>query len=276
MLLLRRGLGATRALSAATPQLQQLVSRRAPVLLRFCSTQSGNSESEPPPVIFPLRHIADDMPDAMRKAFGPDNMSASELAKLSLHQTIREWQRHQRDTGSPAVQVAVYTKKIERLSAHMQRNHKDKTTKRRLIMLVLKRNRMLKYMRREDREAYTSVIEGFKIRPTRNFDPTISSHAHPSTTSWAAKGSGKYKPKRRKSRAKPYGLEGTAKGRAKLRRHATYQRRLQRKRDAVVEEERRVQAVAKRQAQSDASEASQAQRLADRAAAAKQTDSDPA
>lgn len=176
----------------------------------------------------------------MRQAFGPDNMSGSELAKVSLHKTIAEWQAHDRDTGSSAVQVAVFTNRIKKLAAHMKENHKDTYTKRQLIMLVLQRNRMLKYMRREQRADYLRVIEGLGIRPTRSFDPTIGTHAYESTTKWSKRS--EYTPKRRQRRAQPYGIEKTAKGRTKLRKHANRQRRLQRERERAAVDEKRAQA----------------------------------
>jgi len=192
--------------------------------------------------VYPLRHIADELPDTLLRAFGPDNMSASERAKVSLHQTISEWQRHPRDTGSSAVQVAVMTERIKKMAQHMKEHHKDTFTKRRVIMLVRQRNRMLKYMRRMQRSDYHRVIEGCGIRPTRNFDPTIRGE---STTKFSNKGP--YTPKKRKPRAKPYGTEKTAKGRTKIRKHANRQRRLQRARNAVMQEEKRsVEASARR------------------------------
>lgn len=197
--------------------------------------------------MYPLRNIADDMPDVLRQAFGPDNMNASELAQVSLHQTISEWQRHPRDTGSSAVQVAVMTERIKKLAAHMKQHHKDSSTKRRVIMLVLKRNRMLKYMRRTQRSDYHRVIESCGIRPTRNFDPTVGVD---SMTKWSNKGP--YTPRKRKPRAKPYGLEKTAKGRNQLRKHANRQRRLQRARDQVLQEEKRAAAAEERRAKAAA------------------------
>ena len=72
-------------------------------------------------------------------------------------------------------------------------------SKRRLQLLVLQRNRMLKYLRREQREAYTSVITGLAIRPNKNFDPTIK----PRRTTWVAKRGTSRRSSKLKSR--PYG-----------------------------------------------------------------------
>jgi len=179
----------------------------------------------------------------MRQAFGRTNMSSGELNQLAKQEAIRRWQRRPSDTGSGEVQVAIFTDRIMRLSRHMAAHHKDKSTKRRLQMLVLQRNRMLKYLRREQRERYTAVIAGLSIRPNRNFDPTIK----PNRSSWSAARKKKVK---RKVVKKPYGLEKTAKGRTQLKRDATRQRRLQRERDAAAKEEARAVRAAQQQAAS--------------------------
>ena len=111
-------------------------------------------------------------------------------------------------------------------------------SKRRLQLLVLQRNRMLKYMRRTDRPLYERVMEGLGLRPTYKFDPTVRTHQYASKPRDG-------KPARRGRRRKeptPYGSAKTAKGRTRLRKHAARQRRLQKGRAAeaasVVEAER--------------------------------------
>ena len=103
--------------------------------------------------------------------------------------------------------------------------------KRRLQMLVLKRNRMLKYLRREQRPRYEAVIAGLAIRPNKNFDPTIK----PKRATRA------YKRSRGKAKntAKPYGMEKHPKSLTKLRKQGFAQRRLQKARDAARKAEER-------------------------------------
>lgn len=153
-------------------------------------------------------------------------MSGAELKQLSMQETMRKWEQAPNDTGSGRVQVALFTNRILRMSSHMTRHHKDTYTKRRLQMLVLQRNRMLKYLRREQRDAYNDVITGLAIRPNKNFDPTI-------TPKKATRAVTKKK-HRRPHKARPYGDEKRPKGKVQLRKHATRQRRLQRKRDDVA------------------------------------------
>ena len=142
-------------------------------------------------------------------------------------------------------------------------------SKRRLQLLVLQRNRMLKYLRREQRERYTSVIAGLSIRPNKNFDPTIK----PRKTTWTAKrgtsrrsAKAKHRPygeptsamltrppsplarvmlmARLSSLARVTGEEKNAKGRTRLRIHAVRQKRVQRARDAAARAEQRAAAAA--------------------------------
>ncbi len=198
------------------------------------STVEGEGGAKKLDVVWQLRELADELPPAVRQAFSRENMSASELAKLDVQAAISRWARFDGDTGSSEVQVAIFSERIRLLSEHMKAHHKDQSTKRRLQLLVLKRNRMLKYMRRADRPAYNRVLEQLGIRPTRMFDPTMGSHPMGSlVTGWAKKGSN-WTPKKRQKRAVPYGDEKRAKGRANLRKHAVRQRRLQKNRAAAA------------------------------------------
>ena len=111
-------------------------------------------------------------------------------------------------------------------------HHKDNMSKRRLQMLVSKRNRMLKYMRREQRGAYLKVIEGLRIRPNKNFDPTIK----PQKQKWAGSKKKHGRGKGRPREARVYGHAKTAKGRTRLVQHGHRQRKLQRERAAAAAE----------------------------------------
>ena len=220
----------------------------------LCSTSSdvatsgtGEASEEPAQqldVIWQLRHIVDELPPVVRQAYSRDNMSQPEINKLEIQDVIREWQRDGLDTGSSEVQVAIMTKRLEHMTAHMKAHHKDKHSKRRLFMLVGQRNRLLKYLRRTDRARYNLTLERLGIRPNKSFDPTIVKHARPSTTNWRAKGP-HYVPKKRRPRASPYGEAKSPKGRTRLQAHAARQRRLQRQRDlleAAARKEAQIQA----------------------------------
>jgi small subunit ribosomal protein S15 len=73
-------------------------------------------------------------------------------------QLITEYRRKDGDTGSPEVQVALLTARINELTEHLKGHVKDHASRRGLLMMVSKRNSMLRYLRRTDRARYLGVI----------------------------------------------------------------------------------------------------------------------
>jgi small subunit ribosomal protein S15 len=68
------------------------------------------------------------------------------------------------DTGSPEVQVAILTERINNLTAHFKTHAKDNHSRRGLLMMVNKRRSLLDYIRREDAERYTALIAKLGLR----------------------------------------------------------------------------------------------------------------
>ena len=124
-------------------------------------------------ILFQLRGIETSLPLQLRQALSRANMSQAELNQLEVQEAIKRWQRFDGDCGSPEVVTAILTCRIGQLAKHVKDHHKDTQVKRRLTMLVHKRNRELRYMRRKDRETYHRVIEGLSIRPSAAFDDTL-------------------------------------------------------------------------------------------------------
>lgn len=77
---------------------------------------------------------------------------------------VRRFARHERDTGSPEVQVALLTKRIEHLTEHLRAHPHDHHSRRGLLMLVGRRRRLLDYLKREDIERYRALIEQLGLR----------------------------------------------------------------------------------------------------------------
>ncbi|MGH7902592.1 MAG: 30S ribosomal protein S15 [Candidatus Dormibacteraceae bacterium] len=71
---------------------------------------------------------------------------------------------HETDTGSPEVQVAIFSERIKQLTEHLKVNPKDHHTRRGLLILVGKRRRLLNYLSRSDVERYRSLIARLGIR----------------------------------------------------------------------------------------------------------------
>jgi small subunit ribosomal protein S15 len=77
---------------------------------------------------------------------------------------IKDFQRGEADTGSPEVQVAMLTSRINELTEHMSRHKKDHASRRGLLMLVSRRRRLLDYLRRHDPQGYVTLIGRLQIR----------------------------------------------------------------------------------------------------------------
>jgi len=77
---------------------------------------------------------------------------------------IKEHAQGSADTGSPEVQVAILTERINNLTQHFKTHAKDNHSRRGLLMLVNKRRSLLDYLRREDADRYTGLIAKLGLR----------------------------------------------------------------------------------------------------------------
>ena len=71
---------------------------------------------------------------------------------------------HATDTGSPEVQIAILTERINQLTAHMKKNPQDKHSNRGLLQMVGKRRRLLDYLQKKDIERYRALIATLGLR----------------------------------------------------------------------------------------------------------------
>ena len=79
-------------------------------------------------------------------------------------QIVSEHKIHEKDTGSPEVQIAILTKRINELTEHLRTHKKDHSSRRGLLKMVSKRNSLLKYLTREDRSRYQQIIGRLGLR----------------------------------------------------------------------------------------------------------------
>ena len=77
---------------------------------------------------------------------------------------VKDYQLHEKDTGSPEVQVALLTGRITELTEHLKTHKKDYASRRGLLKLVGRRSRLLGYLTGRDRERYQSVIQRLGLR----------------------------------------------------------------------------------------------------------------
>ncbi|WP_239804393.1 30S ribosomal protein S15 [Croceicoccus hydrothermalis] len=79
-------------------------------------------------------------------------------------QIIQDHARHEGDTGSPEVQVAILTQRIRNLTGHFDANHKDNHSRRGLLVMVNKRRSLLAYLKKIDVERYNDLIKKLGLR----------------------------------------------------------------------------------------------------------------
>ena len=79
-------------------------------------------------------------------------------------EVIKEFARQSDDTGSPEVQVAILTNRIQTLTEHFKTHAKDNHSRRGLLMLVNKRRSLLDYLKREDTQRYSDLITKLGLR----------------------------------------------------------------------------------------------------------------
>jgi len=77
---------------------------------------------------------------------------------------IEQFRTHEGDTGSPEVQIALLTERINGLTEHFKAHTKDHHSRRGLLMLIGKRRGLLEYVRRKDAERYRALIDKLGIR----------------------------------------------------------------------------------------------------------------
>lgn len=79
-------------------------------------------------------------------------------------EVIRKYQRQDKDTGSPEVQVALLTRRIDSLTEHFKSHVKDHSSRRGLLKLVGQRRRLLEYLKRNDTGKYSKLIGELGLR----------------------------------------------------------------------------------------------------------------
>lgn len=77
---------------------------------------------------------------------------------------IKSFATHDKDTGSPPVQVAILTERINQLTGHLTKHKKDEHSRRGLLMMVGKRRRLLAYLRNKSKDTYEGILDKLKLR----------------------------------------------------------------------------------------------------------------
>ena len=86
------------------------------------------------------------------------------MDKARKQEIIQEYKLHEGDTGSPEVQIAILTDRINHLNEHLKINKKDHHSRRGLLMMVGRRRGLLNYLKSVDIERYRTIIEKLNLR----------------------------------------------------------------------------------------------------------------
>lgn len=77
---------------------------------------------------------------------------------------IKKVRIHDKDTGSPEVQIAILTRKINDLAAHLKKNHKDNHSRRGLLQMVADRHAHIKYLKKKDEKRYKALAKELGLK----------------------------------------------------------------------------------------------------------------
>lgn len=86
------------------------------------------------------------------------------IKKAKKQAIINDFETHKGDTGSPEVQVAILTSRINELTEHLKIHRKDHTSRRGLLMMVGTRASLLKYVKNQSQERYKDIISRLGLR----------------------------------------------------------------------------------------------------------------
>ena len=107
-----------------------------------------------------LAVVAGRRPTAVKE----DRLNQVALAKDTKEQIVNEFRTHGADTGSPQVQIALLSKRINELTEHFKTHKKDNHSRRGLLKMVSQRRSMLDYLKRTDIERYHEVVNRLGLR----------------------------------------------------------------------------------------------------------------
>ncbi len=89
------------------------------------------------------------------------------MFKEEKRNIAEKFMRHEKDTGSPEVQIALLTARIKHLTEHVKRHKKDVHTRYGLLKLVEKRKKLMRYLKRTDYRKYVKVIKELGLRDVK-------------------------------------------------------------------------------------------------------------
>jgi len=86
------------------------------------------------------------------------------LTKTKKQKIIKDVGIHDKDTGSPEVQISILTRRIEELTGHLKKHQKDKHSRRGLLSLVANRQTHLKYLQKSNKRRYNALVKKLDLK----------------------------------------------------------------------------------------------------------------
>ena len=86
------------------------------------------------------------------------------LSKEEKKELIGEYHRHDGDTGSPEVQIAILSRRIDQLTDHLRTHKHDESSRRGLLKMVGRRRKLLSYLKKQDAASYLELTKNLNIR----------------------------------------------------------------------------------------------------------------
>ena len=86
------------------------------------------------------------------------------LTHKQKEKVTKDVKRHEKDTGSPEYQIAMFTERIKKLTSHLKKNKKDFHSRRGLLKMVAKRRKLLGYLEKTDEKTYKKIIKELGLK----------------------------------------------------------------------------------------------------------------
>jgi small subunit ribosomal protein S15 len=86
------------------------------------------------------------------------------LTNKQKERVTKEVKRHEKDTGSPEYQIALFSERIKKLTGHLKKNKKDFHSRRGLLKIVAKRRKLMAYLEEKDEKAYKKLIKKLGLK----------------------------------------------------------------------------------------------------------------
>lgn len=86
------------------------------------------------------------------------------LSNKQKEKVTKEIKRHEKDTGSPEYQIALFTERIKKLTGHLKKNKKDFTSRRGLLKMVAKRKKLVDYLKKNNEKAYKAIVKKLNLK----------------------------------------------------------------------------------------------------------------